>query len=210
MSQEDFQACRSLPIEAIHPPGDNHKGGKTKRAMRKTNPYLPYNKFYKLQERMCRKAGGTTKKKSSRMGMEIDRGGSSEESDPIQVSVQDDRMNVCDMEGIGLEVVLSQEGVEVQNSSSSVVPCSLVTRGGVGDSGLAELMGNPIPISSNQRKSLELVDKDTGDAHHIIDIQEDIGMKFNGRGDEDVVRSVKHEVRDRQMKMNWEQGNGYQ
>jgi hypothetical protein len=71
-------------------------------------------------------------------------------------------------------------------------------------------MGNPIPISSNQRKSLELVDKDTGDAHHIIDIQEDIGMKFNGRGDEDVVRSVKHEVRDRQMKMNWEQGNGYQ
>ncbi|KAK2420327.1 uridine kinase protein [Trifolium repens] len=147
--------------------------------MRKTNPYLPYNKFYKLQERMCRKAGGTTKKKSSRMGMEIDRGGSSEESDPIQVSVQDDRMNVCDMEGIGGGAIARRGG----GTEFFIFCCALL------------------------RKSLELVDKDTGDAHHIIDIQEDIGMKFNGRGDEDVVRSVKHEVRDRQMKMNWEQGN---
>jgi hypothetical protein len=85
-----------------------------------------------------------------------------------------------------------------------------VTRGGVGDLGLAELIGGPILINQNQQNSRALVDKDIGDAHHIIDIQEDIGMTFNGRGDEDVSRSVKYEERDRQMKMNWEQGRGYQ
>jgi hypothetical protein len=55
-----------------------------------------------------------------------------------------------------------------------------------------------------------VVDKATGDAQHIIDIQEDIGMNFKGNNDEDVKRSVMHEERDRELKMKWVQGEGYQ
>jgi hypothetical protein len=52
-----------------------------------------------------------------------------------------------------------------------------------------------------------LVDKDTGED---VDIQEDIGMNFKGNGEEDVVRSVRLEVRDREKKLNWVQGHSYQ
>jgi hypothetical protein len=51
------------------------------------------------------------------------------------------------------------------------------------------------------------VDKDTGED---VDIQEDIGMNFKGNGEEDVVRSVRLEVRDREKKLNWVQGHSYQ
>ncbi|WJX89444.1 hypothetical protein P8452_71443 [Trifolium repens] len=199
LAQEEVEVCRSLPSGIIHPPVDKEKGGKIKRAMRKTNPYLPYNKFYKFQDRLNRKVGGTTKKKSNKRGIEIDQGVSSEESDPIQATVQGNRMNICDMEGIGLEVVLSQEPVEAQKSSPSVVQCSLVTKGGWGDSGMAELIGSSVQINQNQRNSRALVDKDIGDAHHIIDIQEDIGLKFNGRGDEDVSRRLGSRVKRRKI-----------
>jgi hypothetical protein len=111
-------------------------------------------------------------------------------------------LNVTDIEGIGLEVVLSCNPKDLTNSSGSVVPCSLVGRGGADDSGLNELIG-VVPSGS-------VVDKNRGDAFHIIDIQEDIGMKFNGEGDEDVVRCMELKVRDRGVKMAQVQANGYQ
>jgi hypothetical protein len=55
-----------------------------------------------------------------------------------------------------------------------------------------------------------LVDKDRGDAQHVIDIQDDLGMNFKGVGEEDVMRSMKYEARDRQMKMDLVNGQGYQ
>jgi hypothetical protein len=42
----------------------------------------------------------------------------------------------------------------------------------------------------------------------IIDIHEDIGMMFKG-GKEDVVRCVRMEGRDRELKSNWEQRQGF-
>jgi hypothetical protein len=49
-----------------------------------------------------------------------------------------------------------------------------------------------------------------GDAHHIIDIQEDVGLNFKGVGEEDVERSMRFERRDRHLKNKWVQGEGYQ
>jgi hypothetical protein len=54
------------------------------------------------------------------------------------------------------------------------------------------------------------VDKERGDAHHIIDIQEDLSVTFRGAVEENVDRCVKMEQRDRRLKIEWEQGNGYQ
>jgi hypothetical protein len=54
-----------------------------------------------------------------------------------------------------------------------------------------------------------MVDKDRGDAQHIIDIQEDLGMTFKGQGDEDVRRCMRSEERDRQKKNDWVQGDGH-
>jgi hypothetical protein len=49
-----------------------------------------------------------------------------------------------------------------------------------------------------------------GDAHHIIDIQEDVGLNFKGVGEEHVERSMRFERRDRHLKNKWVQGEGYQ
>jgi hypothetical protein len=134
-----------------------------------------------------------------------------QESDPIvSTNVEDRRLTVCDMEGIGLEVVLSQDSNNLELSSCSVVPCSLACRGGAEVSGLNDL----IVDDNNQRPGVHsrgmVVNKDRGDAFHVIDIQEDIGMNFKGVGDEDVIRSMQYEERDRVKKMNQVQNQGSQ
>ncbi|MCI12631.1 hypothetical protein A2U01_0033736, partial [Trifolium medium] len=53
-------------------------------------------------------------------------------------------------------------------------------------------------------------DKDRGEAYHVIDIPEDLGMNFKGEGEEDVVRSMKLEGRDKHKKLDWVQGHGNQ
>jgi hypothetical protein len=55
-----------------------------------------------------------------------------------------------------------------------------------------------------------MVDRNRAEAHHIIDIQEDLGIKFKGVGEEDVDRIMNCEVRDRIEKEDWEQQQGYQ
>jgi hypothetical protein len=173
---------------------------------RRANPYLPYNKLLRYHEATYRKGGGANKKKS---GKKVTHNGvvvESSESDPILVSSSEVRLgshlDASDLEGIGLEVVLSRNSDGQNNSSGSFVPCSVAGRGDVVNSGLNELLG-VAPLES-------VVDKDRGDAFHIIDIQEDIGMKFNGEGEEDVVRCMELEVRDREVKMAQVHVNSYQ
>jgi hypothetical protein len=55
-----------------------------------------------------------------------------------------------------------------------------------------------------------MVEKDRGDAHHIIDIQEDLGLTFRDAVEENVERCMKMEQRDRLLKNDWEHSNGYQ
>ncbi|WJX71021.1 hypothetical protein P8452_55061 [Trifolium repens] len=119
-------------------------------------------------------------------------------------------LNVCNMEGIGLEVVLSQDSNNFELSSCSVVPCSIACRGGVDASGLNELMGGESNQRPDDQSTGVVVSKDRGDACHIIDIQEDIGMNFKGEGDEDVIRCMNYEERDRVEKMAQVQNQGFQ
>ncbi|GAU48812.1 hypothetical protein TSUD_406450 [Trifolium subterraneum] len=100
------------------------------------------------------------------------------------------RQTVCDLEGIGLEVVLSQPVEDCEVGNCSLVPCSLASRGVVGNSIGYMLAGEQLPLAPGVSIPGTLVDKERGDAHHIIDIQEDLGMNFHGEGDEDVVRSM--------------------
>jgi hypothetical protein len=191
--------CRSKLVASI----DHGKSGKSKRVTRKKSSYLPYNKFHKIHEQLHGKSGAAIKRRANKRCAE------SEGSDSIQNLEEPSRVIISNMEGISLEVVLSQQTINVSSSSSSQVPCSLTASSGIGDSGLADLLGGSLPLPVNQHNSSALVDKDTGDAHHIIDIQEDIGMKFNGVDNEDVVRSVGMEGRDRELKLKWEQGHGF-
>jgi hypothetical protein len=91
-----------------------------------------------------------------------------------------------------------------------VVPCSLSGHGRSGASGLGDLLA----ISTVPVRVLPVcgavVDKERGDAYHLIDIQEDVGLNFKGVGDQDVERSMRYEKRDQQLKNDWVQGEGYQ
>jgi hypothetical protein len=198
----------SLPEGDVHNKiTDRRKDGRTKKVTRRTNPYHPYNKFSKFHDNVQRKGGAINKRKSKRKEATIELDSSSMESDPIQDTGLVEGQFCCDMEGINLEVVLSQQPEEKTNSSSSVVPCSQMLRGGMSDSGLCELLGESRATSPVRNQLTILVDKDTGED---VDIQEDIGMNFKGNGEEDVVRSVRLEVRDREKKLNWVQGHSYQ
>jgi hypothetical protein len=149
-----------------------------------------------------------SKRKSSKKVVEMGCVDAAEESDPIQNSIEPIRVNYSDLEGIGLEVILTHDIEKSSSSLNSEVPCTLATRGVFSDSGLADFMGDAISLTDLPLNPGALVDKDTGDADHIIDIQEDIGMMFKG-GKEDVVRCVRMEGRDRELKSNWEQRQGF-
>jgi hypothetical protein len=77
---------------------------------------------------------------------------------------------------------------------------------GSGDSGLGGVLGVSVPLRSEIPFSGGMVDKNRGDAYHIIDILEDVGMVFHGVGDEDVLRSMRMEERDRLTNANLVQG----
>jgi hypothetical protein len=205
---QQVSADSRSPLTEVVINSDIGNGGKCKRVTRRKKLPLPYNKFHKIHDQLHGKSGVATKRKSSKKVSETGRVEVAEESDPIQNSIEPIRVNYSDLEGIGLEVILTHDTEKLTTSSNSEVPCTLATRGGFSDSGLAELMGDAISLTDLPHNPRTLVDKDTGDAHHIIDIQEDIGMMFKG-GKEDVVRCVRMEGRDRELKSNWEQRQGF-
>ncbi|WJX40609.1 hypothetical protein P8452_28063 [Trifolium repens] len=113
-------------------------------------------------------------------------------------------------EGYELEVVLPA----IESQEREVVPQTMensTEEGCRGGSGLRQFMGASThirfdsPASNGGSGGRDLVE-----AHHIIDIQEDLGMNFNGAKEENVNRIVAFEERDRDEKMKWEQEHGYQ
>jgi hypothetical protein len=51
---------------------------------------------------------------------------------------------------------------------------------------------------------------DCNQAHHVIDILEEVGMNFNGSREENVKRVAEAEERDRAKLLAWEQNIGHQ
>jgi hypothetical protein len=185
------------------------KGGRIKRGSKKILPLPPGHKFANFQE-LCNGAR-KSKNKSAKCVAHHQHFGS-EESDPIEPCGVEapaiHHQHFCDSEGIGLEVVLSRPVVEGDSSVSSVVPCSVVDGRSRNCSGLGDLVDVPNQPGPTVMVNGGVVAKDRGDAFHVIDIQENIGMNFRGEGDEDVVRGMMYESRDRHKKEDWVQGNG--
>jgi hypothetical protein len=191
------------------------KGVRNKKTIHRAHPYLPCNNFLKIQELAQKKGGAMLRRKINKRKSQKNGGESSTESDPIQsLGVENQachRQHICDLEGIGLEVVLSQNVSIEEDSICSQVPCSPINRGGAYAFGLEEVVREDLPV----RTILPfmrggMVDRNRAEAHHIIDIQEDLGIKFKGVGEEDVDRIMNCEVRDRIEKEDWEQQQGYQ
>jgi hypothetical protein len=207
-------AISIVPNESQHfsPPlltyPERGKGGRTKKIPKKTIPYPPGSKFSKFQE--LSKGGRNAKKKKSIQGALENQLTPSEESDPITSSEEEVEathfQRFCDMGGIGLEVVLSRSDDEREAVAESGFPMSMVGSGGCGGSGLRVILSDVVPIQSNRQQEGVLVDKEKRDAYHLVDIQKDVGMIFNGKGEEDVERSMLYEGRDRQKKSEWVQG----
>jgi hypothetical protein len=187
------------------------KSGRTKKASKKTLPLPPGHKFANFQE-MCNGARKSRRAKPVKCAAHRPNY-CSDDSDPIESggveTLVTQYQHFSDPDGIGLEVVLSRPVAEGDCSASSVVPCSVVDGRGRNSSGLEDLLAAPNQLDSNVMVTGGVVDKERGDAFHVIDIQEDIGMTFKGEGEEDVVRCMKYEGRDRQKKIDWVQGNGF-
>jgi hypothetical protein len=186
--------------------------GRTKKSTRRANPYPQGSKYRKFQE-LC-KGGSKSKKKQ---GVRSDSQNFQNwpiESDPIiscdVVEQLGRRQQVCNMEGIGLEVVLHSSEQEVNSVCNELIPSVGTGGGGNGSSGVAGLMAEVIPGTGEDTVADWMVEKERGDAYHIIDIQEGLGINFMGVGGEEVERCMKLEQRDRDLKNNWVQSNGYQ
>ncbi|WJX17883.1 hypothetical protein P8452_07744 [Trifolium repens] len=190
------------------------KGGRFKKVVKKSNFFHPYHPGSK-QDRFHKLIKGGTKprRKIGPRGLRKEQNSSSNESDPIDSSDADgeggQRNQVRVVEGIGLEVVLPFPGGIVDSVCGSVVPVS--GRGGVGsgNSGLVDFLDDPM-VSNGVTTSGWMVDKARGDAQHVIDIQEDLGVNFKGQGEEDVERCMRLEQRDRQLKLDWVHDNSYE
>jgi hypothetical protein len=199
------------PIPAI----TRQKGGRIKKSMRKPHPYHPYlpgskqRRLYDLS-----KASSRAKRRNGSRGGVSGSSANSNESDPIANSHGDAQAvsdySVHDDDGILLEVVLpSAEVVEVL-SGDRPIATSGPGGGGNGNSGLAMLIGEQGNLNNGDTVSDWMVEKERGDAHHIIDIQEELGVTFGGEVEENVEKCMKMEQRDRMLKNGWEQSNGYQ
>ncbi|KAK2449805.1 zinc finger CCCH domain-containing protein [Trifolium repens] len=178
------------------------KRGRTKKVVKRPNPNLPGNKFARYKE--LSKGSRKSKRKKADCVIQKNQMACSSESDPIVSCGAEasafQQQQYSDFEGIRLEVVLPQSCGDRSCPEDHVEPRLVASCGGGGDSGLGALIEEVAPICSNLPFSGGLIDKDRGDAYHIIDIQEELGMNFKGEGEEDVDRCVLYEGRDRQRK----------
>jgi hypothetical protein len=194
------------------------KGGRSKKVMKRPTTIPPGTKLSRFQE--ITKANKKYKKKKGRGGAKHQHLSASTESDPIDSSMECSmaaqscqhhfQQQVNDLNGIGLEVVLSPVLPDEGGLVSVEVPIRRSSGGGGLGSGLEDLLGDAGPELHASPVSGGLVDKDRGDAYHIIDIQEDIGMNFKGVGEEDVDRGVWYEGRDRKLKNDCVLDQGHQ
>jgi hypothetical protein len=204
----------SLSVTAVGSSGEEEVGvldtserskkGKAQKKKRKSHHYG--HKFLILQEYLQKKGGANSKRKMKKRGSKKQDAMCSLESDPITCSggleAAGDR--ICDHEGIRLEVVLpSGGGSEVLGRMGS--GAEMVGAGVVGH----EVVGVRSDVVSVHQGGGG-VNLDCHQAHHVIDILEEVGMNFNGSREENVRRMVEAEERDRAKLLEWEQNIGHQ
>jgi hypothetical protein len=222
-NSDPFRNCKGDMSKQMISNPESSKGGRIKKAMKKPQPFHPYlpgskhHKFYELSkggQKIIRKNGGRGKAKA-RFCNSID-------SDPIDSAEMEGgaeirlQLGVVEQvrqaEGINLEVVLPFfEGRDGSNDTQGVRDLAVVGVGtGMGNSGLSGLLGNLDMVTSNVVNEGIMVDKERGDAQHIIDIQDDLGIHFKGDINDEVERCMRMEQRDRLLKNERVQGNSYQ
>jgi hypothetical protein len=183
---------------------ERSKKGKVHKKKQKAHHYG--HKFLMLQEYLQKKGASKSKRKSKKRDAKLQcaRSEEVEESDPISCSggmVVADRRE-CDQGGIFLEVVLdSGGGLEVNGRAVEDGVEAGVEGTNLEGVGLGMLSahseGGRVMIDCNQ-------------AHHVIDILEEVGMNFNGSREENVRRVAEAEERDRAKLLAWEQNIGHQ
>jgi hypothetical protein len=185
------------------------RGGRIKKLTKRPLTNLPACKHSRFQELL--KSSWKAKKKKAVTDTQIS---CSVESDPITSCGEEmtatHLISVGDIDGIGLEVILPQPSGDEADPVGSVG--AEISGGACGGRalGLVDLVGDSMPIGINLTTTGGMVDKDRGDAYHIIDIQEDVGLNFVGEEDDTVNRIVRYETRDRKLKSDWVHNNGYQ
>jgi hypothetical protein len=113
-------------------------------------------------------------------------------------------------EGFSLEVVLPFIEEREVESGRTILSCPIQEGRGICSSGVGELIGDPNPVGTEGFSNGWMVDKDRGDAQHVIDIQDDLGVTFKEDGEATIQRCMKMEQRDRKLKSDWVLGNGDQ
>jgi hypothetical protein len=99
-------------------------------------------------------------------------------------------------------------GVGVVDVLTASVP-SVVWRSG-GGSGVQMLTGGSPRANSESRNSDDSKrSRDLNAAHHIIDIQEDLGMNYPEEGVDKINCILECEERDRREKQDWEEEQGF-
>jgi hypothetical protein len=153
-------------------------------------PFRQANKLRHYQSFFQQQGGDLRKRKYRRCGGK--KSDSSTESDPIGSS----------MDGIATQnPTLHSEQLDQEFELEVVLPI---------DEEITNTVQPASPVDSIADKAVVVVDGETAEAHHIIDILDDLGMKFKGDGDEDVRRMKEFEERDCLEKSAWEQNQSDQ
>jgi hypothetical protein len=165
------------------------------------------SKFLNFQNYIQRKGAWLKKKKAAIRDSKMVRGVVSSDSDPIQCSTGrfEGAELIRNQPGISLEVVLPCGGAiidsNVSTATTPMVAAAVLSRD-VGD-GVLRISDTHISSDGGEAER-------RSEAHHIIDILEDVGMNFKGNGEENVSRIMECEVRDCRELLAWEQRQHFQ
>jgi hypothetical protein len=188
------------------------RGGKIKNNKKYPKFHHYGSRFLNFQRYIQRQGERMKKKKLAKREQRNAKALVPVESDPIQGSCrrEEGRTTEVNTAGISLEVVLPFGGAI--NESTISTSTSLLAFDGGGEGGevrdqYALVVSNRAIVTSTDRGG---EDRRRSQAHHVIDILEDVGMNFKGDGEANVKKLMEFEVRDRNELVAWEQGQTHQ
>ncbi|WJX46637.1 hypothetical protein P8452_33417 [Trifolium repens] len=172
------------------------------------------SKFLNFQRYIQRKGERMKKKKLARKDQRNAKAHIPVDSDPIQCSCGRDeeggRRTEENPMGISLEVVLPCGGAAngfYPSTVSSLVAVDEGFEGGGARNHQNVVVSNRASVTSTDGGE---EDRRRSQAHHVIDILEDVGMNFIGDVEANVQRLMEFEVRDGRELVAWEQGQTHQ
>jgi hypothetical protein len=219
-SCEEVGSCNDID-EEVPCTCERYKKVKKKKSRKKQLIYHQGNKFLKFQEYMQNKKGGGVNRKEGNQGTKKARSSVSTGSDSIHCSESKEVGGGGERNSVGIQlaVVLYQEGA----NQSPQLPDVFVPVGDdinpmvLGSSGHGVVDGDEEVGGGGRGEALSpgshggsSGDRDRSQAHHVIDILEDVGMQFNVDREEVVGRMMEMEERDRGEMSAWEQRQSVQ